>query len=150
MPETLQPRDSMSKKERTKRSEQSNGQSLDTLISGSPEREVVERAVQSYIQGLSRFVSPAELNESPLVILAKIKDVVGMRIESVAPLITDIIVSINERAEAVNSGAYKQLVLEENRQWKNPDDPDLEHGVRACVDAGIPREAVVGSEGHMC
>jgi hypothetical protein len=125
------------------------GIQLDTLISGSQDKEIVERAVDSFQKGFLQFIYPQEIARTHLKDLLKIREIVIRRIESVSPLITDILITINKRAAIIDSPEYRELITIEAQQWRSTEEPHLEHGVRACVDAGIPREAVAGSEGHM-
>lgn len=124
---------------------------LETSIASTTNKEVIQKAVDSSLNGLIQFVSPKDISAHPeLRQLQAINQIVEKRIRSVAPLVTDIILSINERAEVVRSTAYRELVTAENIQWRNEDEPMVEHGVRVCVDAGVPREAVAGGDGvHM-
>lgn len=124
---------------------------LETSIGSTTEIEVIQRAVDSSLSGLIQFVSPKDIASHPeLRHLHAIKHIVEERIHSVGLLVTDIILSINQRAEVVRSNQYRELVRAENTQWRDEDEPMVEHGVRVCVDAGVPREAVAGGDGvHM-
>lgn len=133
-----------------KKQKNGNGSSKDTLISGETDRVRIERAVRSFVAGFGEFISPPDLGKSArFAKIAELSQVIKERITRVESLIVDIIVSINERAQVLASQEYKELISQEAQQWRKGDTAELEHGIRVCVDAGVPREAVAGSEGHM-
>lgn len=124
---------------------------LETLIAGTTDKETIVNAVRASLYGLVQFISPKDIGLHPeLRGLAQIADIVAERVKSVEPLVADIIFSINQRAQMVDSEEYKDLAGRENLQWRSEAEPILGHGVRVCVDAGVPREAVAGGDGvHM-
>lgn len=120
-------------------------QSLETAISGSDNVAIIEKALDSYFSGLTEFLFPKALKNDPkLAEYAQMKAVFTSRINKVTPLATDIIAEINKRTLELNSKDYRSLVETERAQWKQGEARDLAFGARACVDQGIPREAVVG------
>lgn len=125
------------------------GSTLETVISGSVEQRRVDTAVGEYLRGLTKFVLPDALSaDEDLSGLARIEGIVAERIGAVGPLVSSILLSINSRANTINSREYMNLVAYEEKQWRRSGDPEFEVGVRGCVDAGIPREAIIGSDGH--
>lgn len=121
---------------------------LSTAIEGSVDEVEIRRATQEYLQGYCDFIFPEGLNEDEtLSSLLQSETIVKERILSVAPLVVDIIKTVNERAAIQQSPEYQQLVQNEQNQWC-PNERESRHlgcGFRCCVDAGIPREAVAGS-----
>lgn len=124
---------------------------LATAIEASVDRGEVLRSVLEYLNGYNNFIFPKSLSQlrdgALLRPLLQQESTTKERVLSTAELITDIIVSFNERAAIQSSAEYQALIQDEQSQWC-ADERECEHlgcGVRCCVDQGIPREAVVGS-----
>lgn len=132
---------------------------VDTIIEGTTNKDIILKAVQSYIDGISllahneqnvtNFLSPLVPKTMPL------KNIFKKRIESVAPIIIDIIAEVNDRSQVLRSEAYRSLKNKDVLLWnKATGNNSYEKfvpifGVLACVDRGIPSEAVVGLDGDI-
>lgn len=130
----------------------SNNRPVETIIDHNDEQSV-ERATRTYIEGLVNFLflpNVEEAEEFAKLADENVKRTFKQRFMSVIPLVNEIIIDINGRAAIIVSEEYRHLINNEAEQWRRPGDPKkLEFGVRACVDAGVSREALSGSEGHM-
>lgn len=123
---------------------------LPTVIAGAAEREVIESALNAYIEGLDGFTFPKELGNSPyLGVLVGMQPFVERRQKAVIPLAVEVIGEINERAILLRGDEYADLVTGERSQWALGNALMMVFGGRWCADAGVTREEVVGSDGHM-
>lgn len=120
-----------------------------TVVGGTTDPKKIKSTVEAYFAGLQEFLFPPDLsNAKDLADLASLRPVVEKRLTAVEPLTTDIIADINERNEILQSKEYQTLIDRERKQWTQGAVEQVALGARACVDQGIPREAVVG-DGHM-
>ncbi len=123
---------------------------LDTMIAGSTDEAIIGHATREVVNSLMEFIAPAYLDRDPAFSkLSQLRKLIQKRLQKMENLIADIILSINRRAEVVRSSEYKELIKMEGEQWKMESKEELIFGERVCVDAGVTREAVAGSEGHM-
>lgn len=122
-----------------------NRKELDTVIDKRPES--VDQAVKAWTTEMLQFVSPESLGRSPLFAkLVDLRPVVATRLEQSAKLATDIISKINERTRLLKDPETIALFEKEKRLWAGDNEEGLVVGVRTCVDAGVPLEAVLGMD----
>lgn len=123
-----------------------------TTIRGTVDKVVINRAVEHYVAGLLDFINPEILKVSKrdyFIELAEMREVIAGRMHVVVPQITDILWSINQRAKVLKSSDYTDLANYEKKLWAGDLEPDFEVGIRACVDAGLTREAIAGAGAHL-
>lgn len=123
-----------------------------TTIHGTLDKNKIGDAVKHYIAGHLSFINPDILNKSNkkyFLELSELNAVFKRRIESVIPQLTDILWSINNRAGVIKSREYLELSAREQESWSKSETVDFEVGIRACVDAGLTREAVAGTGAHL-
>lgn len=123
-----------------------------TTIAGTTEKNTIEEAVKHYVAGVVSFISPDCLARSSrpyFAELTKIRSIVGRRVGEVGEQLSDILWSINQRAKVILSNEYVELASREQAIWLQGDNFDFEVGIRACVDAGLTREAVAGTGAHL-
>lgn len=123
-----------------------------TTIHGTIDRKIISDAVVHYLKGLLSFVSPTYLSDSKHKLFAEagsLKNIVEKRYVGISEQIVDILASINKRAITILSSDYKNLANLEQELWLQGEKLDFEVGIRACVDAGLTREAVAGTGGHL-
>jgi hypothetical protein len=125
----------------------------DTIIDASLELEVIKKAISTYLTHLreflytdnlstvSRYNMPEEVN-----LLAQYFD---KNLSKASDEIVGIIEGINKRASERRSSRYLGIVSEDSRYWRVSDAVLVEFGVFACVDKGIPFEAVCGVDGQI-
>jgi len=125
---------------------------IETVIEGSPHPHDIAIAVGKYTHALQTFAYPKDIkhcNRLPDTIGA-LEPFFKTRVEAVTPKVIDIIRTLNERAHIQNSSEYEELVADDVRLWLPEGQAAAPlFGVLACVDKGIPFEAVVGIDGDM-
>lgn len=121
--------------------------SLETSIKGSVKHQVIDQAVQSFLVGLINFLNLEEISFLDFATVhnaAEFQQIVRRRVLSIKSHVIDVILKINQRAALLHSDEYFELIQKEISQW-NPDGIDLPSGIRTCVDAGVTREAIAGT-----
>ncbi len=139
-----------------------NGETpIETIIEGNPKREVIEAAVNLYLDRLKVFAFPPGLDRTPTLPegvrerIYELQPIFEARVQQSAPMVADIIQEVNERAAILTSKEYRQLRAYDRSLWlpdamANASKFDIpQFGIIACVDKGIPSESVIGVDGEM-
>lgn len=123
-------------------------QKIETIIDGSLDKDFIKKAIDAYIDTLYEMATPKSL--------AKSLDIQGdmkifqerflSRIHEVGSQISNIVYEINTRAKMFLSDEYLDLVKKDRSLWEIAGKKSPLFGVLACVDKGVPAEAVVGPE----
>lgn len=124
---------------------------VETVIESSIKPIVIGKAVKSYIDCIERLAYPDRRGHGALAWMDQLKSVFQKRLKESIPLITDIISEVNDRASDLKSEGYDLLLKKDSSLWSDPAEKAKApvFGALACVDKGIPVEAVMGIQGEM-
>lgn len=123
-------------------------QKVETIIDGSTDKHVIKNAIDPYIETLYEMATPVTLKNS----LNLEEDLSGLqkrflnRLNEVSEQVSNIVFEINNRAKLFLSREYTELVEKDKSLWQKFKGNAPLFGVLACVDKGVPAEAVVGPE----
>jgi hypothetical protein len=125
---------------------------LDTVIAGSTERKVVDRAIDGYANGLKDFLTTNKPLQDYLGINTKQAEILhtatSKQVETAAEYTKEVILELNKRYEELASARYTNLKKKDFDLWNNTD-YDIQEGVMLCVDQGLvtalyPPDSVMG------
>jgi hypothetical protein len=121
---------------------------VETIIDGSVDPAIIHEAVETYMEGIASLAFPKDLS-TVLGLSTNLddlkKDFVS-RARTISQYVEEIMLEINKRAVLLRSDAYRDLCAKDTSLWKGNSNHDLLFGIIACVDKGVPAEAVAGPE----
>ena len=121
---------------------------VETIIDSTTDKDIIRQAVDAYIDGLSSIAFPNDL-QHVLGISEDIKILHALfiaRAKLCAKETEEIIHQINTRAKIFLSSSYSTLLSNDQKLWNTTSDSSLIVGALACVDRGIPAEAIIGPD----
>lgn len=127
---------------------------VDTIIGADPTNvKKIGTAQFAYSDGLTAFCFPTDVKLNAHTRLfdnvESLKPYFIKRLLGVSPFVNSVILEINKRAEELKSSQYKKLLKKDLSLWTAKDEEKLKFGMLACVDKGVPYEAVIGIDGQM-
>lgn len=128
-----------------------NRKRLVTIVGGSEVEKEIKSAVTAFGKGLENFLFPEKdiPRSGDFAVLAELKPVYERNLKKVIEHTTSIIQSMNVRAREHGSARYAAMVEEDEAQWAKEGEAAVSYGVLACVDQGLPKEALAGFDGAM-
>lgn len=121
----------------------SNKKGLETVIDGSTERGLVEKAVNGYSGGLKDFLTIKGRLARDLGIhpddITLLEQTTAQEVDRAAEYTTDVVLELNERYRDKRSERYKELQKRDKSLW-NKKGHAVEEGVMLCVDQGLVTE----------
>lgn len=125
---------------------------LDTVIAGSTQRKIVERAIDGYAKGLKDFLTTNKPLESYLGLHKEdaklLQESTSEQVSIAAEYTKDVILELNKRYQELSSSRYMELKKKDIALWNNTE-YDIQEGVMLCVDQGLvtayyPPDSVMG------
>jgi hypothetical protein len=119
---------------------------LDTIIDGTTDASTIANAVTSYMEGLSHLAFPPDLNDAlntPLDV-APLKNIFANHANAAAKTTKEIIMEINKRGKLFDSSRFRTLLKKDESLWRRNTYESPVVGALACVDKGVPAEAILG------
>jgi len=121
---------------------------IHTVIDGSADPARIKQALSAYMSGLRAMVFPKHLGNALNISadISPLERAFEKRSKLVSRMSADIILQINTRAQIFASAAYQQLKKRDESLWNIPHASPILYGALACVDKGVPSEAIAGLE----
>ncbi len=123
---------------------------IETIIEGHPDEKSISQALDTYRSGLLDFAVPKDSEICPLfenINYPDLKQILAARLKIANGLAQEIILEINTRSKIIASPTYQQLIKRDKSLWQKGQSRETNFAVLACVDKGIPYEAVIGVDG---
>lgn len=122
---------------------------VETIIDGTTDKTIIQQAVDAYIDGLSSIAFPTDLQRVLGISedMHTLQTLFVSRAKLCAKETEEIIYQINTRAKMFHSQEYTKLLADDQSLWNNSDtESNFLVGALACVDRGIPAEAIIGPD----
>lgn len=129
---------------------------LETIIASATEVRTIQTATKSYLNCIAKLAYPARIKSDPQKVTPALASMEGLRetfhnrLKQSMPLVVEIIGEVNQRTAALRDLEFKELSRRDDATWNIfPEKKPPIYGTLACVDKGIPVEAVMGLKGEM-
>lgn len=117
---------------------------MKTIIDGSTDKQIIHHAVEAYMEGLRALAFPDNFSAALGTDLPvdRLKRAFDHRVTLCAAQTEELLYELNTRAEELSSDRYRELTRKDKALWQKGSGSHPLFGVLACVDKGVPAEAI--------
>ncbi len=117
---------------------------MKTIIDGSTDKQTIHHAVDAYMEGLNALAFPENFNTvlGAGISVERLKKAFAKSIRHCTAKTEDIVYELNIRAQELESDRFRELSRKDKALWQREGGKNPLFGVLACVDKGVPAEAI--------